>query len=129
MPTNQVKKIAEAIAHAEGFYAHNSRPARNHNPGDMTLDLVNKAIRKDGKTVKDGPYPIYENDEDGWENLYAQVEKWLDGDSHMASPESTIYQLSRFYTTTDQDAWAANVAKHLGVTIETKIKDITNEEV
>ena len=117
--TNEnVKKIAEAIAFAEGFYVAGSRPARNHNPGDMTLDLVGKAIGKDG------PFVVYATDSDGWSNLYAQVEAWLNGDSAHADSTSTITDISLFYTTTDQTAWATNVANHLGVSTDTAIGEV-----
>ena len=115
---DNVKKIAEAIAFAEGFYVANSRPARNHNPGDMTADLIGKSVGKDGAFV------VYSNDDDGWANLYKQVGEWLDGKSAHATSDSTISDISSFYTTTDQSAWATNVANQLGVSIDTSIGDV-----
>lgn len=110
--------IARAIATAEGFYVAGSRPARNHNPGDMTADLIGKKIGDDSAFV------VYGNDNDGWDNLYAQVNAWLEGTSAHAGPDSTIYDVSRFYTTTDQDAWAATVASKLGVDVNTAIGQV-----
>lgn len=115
-PTDaNVQKIAEAIAFAEGFYVAGSRPARNHNPGDMTADLVGRGIGKDG------PFVVYETDVDGWANLYAQINKWLSGSSSHATSDSTISDISSFYTANDQAAWATNVANQLGVSIDTPI--------
>jgi hypothetical protein len=117
-PAN-VEKIARGIATAEGFYVVGSRPARNHNPGDMTADLVNAAVGVDGMFV------VYGTDQDGWNNLYAQINAWLNGTSRHAGPTSTIYDVSRFYTTTDQDAWAATVASVVGVDVDTQLGAIT----
>lgn len=114
-----VQKIAQAIANAEGFYVSGSRPARNHNPGDMTQDLIGRSVGMDG------PFVVYSTDEDGWANLYAQIQKWLDGNSSHATSDSTITQIAEFYTTTDQTAWAANVANQLGVSISTPIGEVS----
>lgn len=111
-------KIAEAIARAEGFYVSGSRPARNHNPGDMTADLIGRSIGKDGSFV------IYANDGDGWLNLYAQINAWFNGTSRHATSTSTIAQIASFYTDTQQDIWAKNVAEYLGVDVSTQIGDL-----
>jgi hypothetical protein len=116
---NGVIRIAQAIAVAEGFYVAGSRPQRNHNPGDMTQDLIGK------KVGTDGPFVVYGTDDDGWSNLYKQVEMWLGGSSSHANASSTISDLSTFYTTTDQASWATNVANYLGVSIDTSIGSIS----
>lgn len=108
-------RIAQAIAHAEGFYVSGSRPARNHNPGDMTADLIGRA------TGRDSAFVVYANDQDGWENLYAQVNAWLNGVSRHAGPDSSIADIASFYTTTDQQAWANTVATRLGVSVDQSI--------
>lgn len=120
-PTTQanVQRIAQAIAYAEGFYRSGSRAARNHNPGDMTQDLIGK------KVGTDGPFVVYSTDDDGWSNLYAQINMWLDGSSGKASPDSTISDISEFYTTTDQTSWATNVANRLGVGLDTPIGEVS----
>ena len=117
--TDQVQKIAQAIATAEGFFVAGSRPQRNNNPGDMTLDLIGRS------TGKDGPFVVYATADDGWANLYAQVQKWLDGSSSHATSDSTISDIASFYTTTDQASWATNVANQLGVSIDTPIGQVS----
>lgn len=119
LATTSVQKIAQAIALAEGFYVSGSRPARNHNPGDMTADLIGKSVGMDGAFV------VYANDNDGWANLYAQIQLWIDGGSSHATAQSTIVQISSFYTTTDQTAWATTVANQLGVSIDTPIGEVS----
>lgn len=116
-------KIAQAIATAEGFYVDGSRPQRNHNPGDMTQDLIGQA------TGKDGPFVVYATDADGWECLYAQVNAWLDGTSRYHSADSSINDLAGLgsetgYSATDQRSWAATVATSLGVDGDTSLGDI-----
>lgn len=114
-----VQRISQAIAYAEGFYIAGSRASRNHNPGDMTADLIGRKVGMDGSFV------VYSNDEDGWANLYKQVGEWLDGSSAHADSSSTIADISGFYTTTDQTAWATNVANQLGVGIDTPIGEVS----
>jgi hypothetical protein len=111
--------LAKAIATAEGFYSDGSRPQRNHNPGDMTLDIIGKGIGKDG------PFIVYANDADGWANLKAQIQEWFDGTSRNADNTATIADLSQFYTDTEKSSWANNVANALGVSIDTPISDIS----
>jgi hypothetical protein len=116
--SDRVLALAKAIATAEGFYVSGSRPARDHNPGDMTEDLIGRAVGRDG------PFVVYSQDADGWQNLFAQINLWLSGDSDYADSDSTIADLSTFYTTTQQAAWALNVANALGVSTDTPIGEI-----
>ena len=121
--TPQTVKIAQAIATAEGFYTVGSRPARNNNPGDVTQDLIGKAIGMDG------PFPVYATAADGWANLYAQINAWLEGNSAHATADSTITDISQFYTTDSppgaQNAWAINVANAAGITVDTPIGQVS----
>ncbi len=112
-----VQKLAKAIAQAEGFFVESSRPKRNHNPGDLTRDLTGKGVGFDAI------YVIYGNDEDGWEALRRQVSLMFHG-SHIYNPSMTIAEVSRHYTTTDQNAWATIVSEVLGVTVDTRLADI-----
>lgn len=116
-----IDKIAKAIAFAEGFYVPNSRPARNHNPGDMERDLINKAVGWDG------PFPIYSCDDDGWGNLYIQISRFYQG-SAIYNPTMTIKQIATHWTEDTpmgaQADWASNVAKQLNVSVDTRLVDI-----
>jgi len=85
----------------------------------MTADLIGKS------TGKDGPFVVYANVQDGWSNLYAQIQAWIDGSSSHADSSSTIGDIAGFYTTTDQAAWASNVANQLGVSIDTPIGEVS----
>ena len=114
-----IDRIARAIARAEGFYVKNSRASRNHNPGNLTMDLTGKSIGKDATFVR------YATDEDGFENLRKQIWKFWGG-SNYYNPSMTISEVSRVWTATvnEQAAWASTVANDLGVTTDTQIGQI-----
>lgn len=116
-----VKAIAQAIAFAEGFFTPGTRPARNHNPGDLTVDIGGNDIHP---IAFDGPYGVYQSDADGFADLEQQVTFWLTGKSKVAGPSDTIRTLSTKYTTTEQAGWANNVASYLGVSPDTKLSDL-----
>lgn len=119
MTTNEfINAFSDAIAYAEGFYVTGSRAQRNNNPGNITADITGTGIGYDGPFVK------YANPEDGWEALYAQIEKMIDGTSIFYDSTMSIKEISRVYTATDQDAWANNVASRLGVSVDTTIDDM-----
>jgi hypothetical protein len=110
--------FATAIAYAEGFYVNGSRPQRNHNPGDLTIDTNGMA------TGRDGPFVVYGNVEDGWDALRQQVKLILTNTSHVYNTDMTIQDVANKYTATDQSAWALNVANKLGVSPDTKVSAI-----
>jgi hypothetical protein len=113
-----IRKLGEAIATAEGFYIEGSRPNRNNNPGDLTVDVTGKGIGKDG------PFVIYANAQDGFEALYKQISEWLSGISSHISADMTISETARIYSPDGWIAWANNVANYLGVSIDTPLNQI-----
>lgn len=118
-----IRKLARAIANAEGFNVPNSRPARNHNPGNLTKDITATGIGMDpGPGVS---YVIYKTDADGWDALEKQVRLMFAGGSHFYFPSMTIAQMAEKYTGTQQSAWARNVAVALGVSVDTRLDQLT----
>jgi hypothetical protein len=115
---SQVDRIASAIAYAEGFYVSGSRAQRNNNPGNLTKDFGFPV------TAWDGMFAVFATVNDGWEALKAQVRMMLDGTSAFYGPDMTIFEVAVTYTTTDQEAWASNVAARLGVTTDTPIGSV-----
>jgi hypothetical protein len=113
-----IARIADAIAFAEGFQVPASRPRRNNNPGDLERDLTGKAISRDG------PYVVYATVQDGRAALERQVRLMFEG-SHIYRPSMTISEVANHYTETDRQRWALNVAAHLGVTVGTRLEEIT----
>jgi predicted PurR-regulated permease PerM len=110
--------LADAIAYAEGFYVTGSRPARNNNPGDLTVDLTGAGIGWDGTFV------IYRTIADGWNALTKQVQMMIDGTSAYYNPSMTIQEIANKYTATQSFAWASNVASKLGVSVNTTLNEL-----
>ncbi len=117
---NYVVALAIAIATAEGFYVSGSRPQRDNNPGDLTVDITGTGVGTDG------PLVVYGSADDGWDALYTQVNRYFSGTSAHAGPNSTIADLAPSYTGNDNaDSWAANVARVLGVGTDTTIGSLS----
>lgn len=116
--TSVIDKLTAAIANAEGANVEGSRPKRNNNPGNLTLDITKRAIGRDGI------YVIYNTFADGWDALHKQVSLMFGGSS-IYNPSMTIREVAEHYTTTQKDEWANNVASYLGVTHETRLNELT----
>jgi len=113
----QIDRIADAIAYAEGFYTAGTRPARNNNPGDLTMDFGFPTLGMDG------PFPIFATLEDGWRALKKQVSEILDNTSTIYNADMRIVDIAMHYANGDL-AWAGNVAARLGVSPYTRISDV-----
>lgn len=118
-----VQKLAEAIAWAEGFFVAGSRPARNHNPGNLTGEIADfgAVVHPVGE---DAGFMVYRNDADGWEELRNQLRLALSGQSAFYGPQMSLWDFAHRWTTTDRAAWAATVAARLGVSTGTRLADI-----
>jgi hypothetical protein len=106
-----VKRFAEAIATAEGYFTSGSLPNRRNNPGD----------------ISDASGPIqYATPEEGWQALYNQVNLMFFGDPSQTryNASMTITQVAQEYAENWQN-WATNVANYLGVSSDTKLSDLT----
>ena len=109
-----VKRFAQAIATAEGFFVNGSIPQKNNNPGDI---------------MQGGQYVVYSAIADGWQALYAQVYKMFFGGSLYYNSGMTISQVAYYYADGGNDPsgaanWAQNVAKYLGVTPDTTLDSL-----
>jgi hypothetical protein len=109
-PIDRVKRIAEAIAKAEGFYAGDTLPFRNNNPGSLRIH---------GETSTISYFPTQD---EGWQALYRQINLILDGRSNFYSPGMSVEQLAFVWTGNDRpDSWTTTVARELGVDRNTPI--------
>lgn len=107
-----IKRIAEAIAKAEGFGVPGAIPTVRHNPGNIR-SLV-------------APYPVatYPTDAAGWDALYKQVARMVAG-SALYPAGWTIEQVAKRYTGEAQYMnWARNVAGFLGVPTTTVFSEL-----
>lgn len=107
---SRVRRLALAIATAEGFWKKDSLPRRLNNPGSLKDQY--------------GNFRAFVTEEEGWRALYRQIELMLSGKSKWYRPDMTIAEVARYYTATEQSIWASNVAKTLGVSVDTKIEDV-----
>ena len=120
--TDAIQSFAEGIALAEGFFVAGSRAARNHNPGNLTVDTIGVAIGNDGMFV------IYASDADGWDALRQQVRLILTNASQIYNSDMTLRQIGEKYASTstpdEQLYWAVNVASKLGIDIDTPVSTL-----
>jgi hypothetical protein len=117
-----IQTFSEGIALAEGFYVAGSLAARNHNPGNLTLDITGTGVGMEGGFVK------YANDSDGWEALRKQVELILTNASQIYNNNMTLRQIGEKYASTsppdERLNWAINVASKLGIGIDTPVSTL-----
>lgn len=109
-----IKNMAQAIARAEGFFIAGSVPARAHNPGDLVMPNWN------GPTLGAG-ISVFQDDDDGWNALYHQLNLILTGTSNRYNLDMSIADMAGTWTSTQQGPWANNVAGYLGVPTSTPL--------
>lgn len=112
-PSPRMRSFGEAIARAEGFFVRGSVPDRANNPGDLKL----------GGTTING-ITVYPSAAEGWAALYRQLGLIATGRSKYYKPTMTIRQMGDVWAPGSENApgiWAANVAKLLGVSVDTPV--------
>lgn len=98
----RLRRIAEAVAKAEGYGVPGAIPTTRNNPGNIRSAA--------------GPIATYGTPEAGWQALYNQLSGMLDG-SALYPPDWTIEQVAQRYTgEAAYMNWARIVAGELGVT-------------
>lgn len=116
VPSDKVKQIAQAIAHAEGFGVAGAIPTRAHNPGDLKMgDIGNGAIN--GKTV-------FASDVDGWNALYKQIDLMVSGGSEYYQPSDSWRRIATVWVgTSDYVNWLNTVTGDLGVDSDSSLQE------
>ena len=118
-----IEKLAQAIAKAEGFGVPDAIPTKAHNPGDLIMPGWT------GESLGEG-ISVFESDEVGWNHLYHQLVLIAINGSHVYTLDMTIEQMASKWTATQQEAWAQNVARELGVSIYTTLREgLVNESL
>lgn len=102
-----IKRMAQAIARAEGFGIPGTIPTRAHNPGDL------KVPNWTGPMLNG--ISVFNDDATGWNALYKQLYLILTGGSSYYNLDMTIADMAGKWTATESPAWAANVASFLSV--------------
>lgn len=112
----RLSTLAHAIGLAEGDNVVGAVPYRAHNPGDLKLGDV-------GLGTING-ITIFHSDAEGEAALEKQLDKAADGSSRYYHLDMTIADMARRWTANDADTWAANVARFLGVTPDTTLREV-----
>lgn len=108
-----MSKLAEAIAHEEGFYVDGSLPERSNNPGDL------EHAPGEAHTTS-SPIGSFRDPADGWAALEAQLAKF-------AERGLTIAQMIDIYapaSENDTAAYLAYVCQYVGCNPQTLVSDV-----
>jgi hypothetical protein len=118
----KIEAWANAIKEFEGWFV-GSRSYRNNSPGNFKYVGQYKAIGQD----KDG-FAIFPSYEAGWTHLCTILGNCATGKSKVYSPEMTLLEFFKKYAPSEDHNSPLNyssfVAKKLGVSINTKIKEL-----
>lgn len=117
-----LEKMAEAIKKYEGWYV-GSRSYRNNNPGNLKYNSQKGAIGADTNG-----FAVFGTYQDGWNALINQIDLAFSGKSKLYYPEMTLIEFFNVYApksdNNDPNAYALFVAQKLGVSPQTKLKDL-----
>lgn len=120
-PSNLMDKWADAIQKHEGWYP-GSRSYRNNNPGNIKYIGQKRAIGSDGT------FCIFATYADGRQELMDLLTRAASGKSSYYRPEMTLRQFYAVYAPSSDnnnpDAYALAVAKSMGISVDTQIKNI-----
>ncbi len=120
-PSNLMNKWADAIQKHEGWYV-GSRSYRNNNPGNIKFIGQKRAIGSDGT------FCIFATYADGRQELIDLLVRAATGKSSYYRPEMTLRQFYAVYAPSSDnnnpDAYAVAVAKSMGISVDTQIKNI-----
>lgn len=116
---------ANAIAQFEGYNSPGSRPARNHNPGDLKFAGQAGAVGRDS-----GGFAIFPDDVTGFQALYRQLEKYVNDFPGYSILEIMAHYLGQPMPTVnaqgDAFTYAAHVASSLGADISTTLGQLAS---
>jgi hypothetical protein len=116
---SKLEEWARAIQTFEGW-APGTRAFRNNNPGN---------IRWPGGLpgqigVDDTGHAIFDSFESGWAALLRQLQLAVSGRSRVYRPDMTLYEFFRLYAEENSGPYAEFVARQLGVSPETQIREL-----
>lgn len=119
---NNVVRIAQAIAKAEGFGIPGAIPTLANNPGDLTAGDAGSFPTLG--TMNEEGVIHFANLADGWTRLYVKVTRMLGGQSAVYPLTMTLEQVGLKYSGGDPN-WATNVAAALGVSVTITLQELS----
>jgi hypothetical protein len=112
-----IRRMARAIAYAEGHGLANAIPTRLNNPGDLKASSV-PAIGRD-----DAGHLQFATLEDGWLALYRQLYLIVTGRSRVYTLDMTIAEMGARYAEGSGN-WVKNVSARLAMSPDTPLRDV-----
>lgn len=117
--TYTIKVMAEAIKEFEGWN-EGSTSWRNDNPGNLKYAGQPGAISSDARG-----FAIFDCYESGWNALLNQLYIAFNGTSHVYKPSDTLSEFFKKYSEGDTTNYAAFVAGRLGVSVDTRLDELS----
>jgi len=114
--SDQVQRMARAIAYAEGYGIPGAIPTVANNPGDLVIPGWEPTLGSAGIAV-------FDSADYGWSRLYRQLQLIIRGDSNYYNLDMTLAAMGRTYAGGDLN-WARNVASYLGVSTSTTLGQV-----
>jgi len=113
-----------AIARFEGFFSPGSRPARDHNPGDLKFAGQAGASGHDS-----GGFAVFPDDATGFQALFNQLEKYVRDFPNYSLLQIMAHYLGQHAPEVDAEGnaftYANAVAGELGVPVETTLAQLS----
>lgn len=114
-----IKRVARAIASAEGFGVPGAIPTVANNPGDLVIPGWSPTIGD--STGMGGPgIAVFDSVDYGWSRLYRQLALILQGGSAHYNLDMSIADMGQKWAYGDPN-WAHNVARALNVSTNTPL--------
>jgi hypothetical protein len=107
-----LSKLAEAIAHYEGFYVEGSLPQRSNNPGDL------EHAPGEAHTTS-SPIGSFADPATGWTRLEGQLQKYADRNLTVAEMVSIYAPPNE----NDSAQYLAYVCKYVGCSPDTPVSE------
>lgn len=113
-----LENMARAIMDFEGYFG-GSVSERNNNPGNLKNAGQAGVIGQDSQG-----HAIFESFEAGWNALINQLTIAFDGRSRIYNPDMTLFEFFSKYAEANSTEYADYVANRLGVSPETKLRQL-----
>lgn len=116
---NRIWDCCRAIAVAEGYNVVGSNPANLNNPGDISDGASTYGSEfHSGSSITKFPDAVT-----GWQWLYTKLNNAANGKSTVYDPSMSWNEIGAIWAPPNATVWAANVARQLGVDVDSSLGD------